>query len=74
MNVTVVIKVELLHFQLKFTFLTKKAQYLSLLAHFYTIVTRDPVFCINYTTRIWFRRISEFLPTLPYKYDHCALY
>ena len=73
MNATVVIKVALLHFLLKFTFLPRKAQFLCLLTHFYTILTRNPVFCISYTTTIWFRRISEFLPTLPYKYDHCGV-
>ena len=54
-------------------FYFKNVQFLRFITHFCTILTREHTFCISNNPMIRFRRISEFLPTLPYKYDHCGL-
>ena len=72
-NATVVIKIELLQILLNVLFLLKKVLFFSFLAHFCTISKREHMFYINYTKKIKSRRKSEFLPTLPMKYDHCGL-
>ena len=43
------------------------------LSHFCTILRWKTIFCSSYITIKGFRRKSEFLPTLPIDYDHCAL-
>ena len=47
--------------------------FLRFLAHLCAILTREHTFWINNARTIRFRRVSEFLPTLPYKYDHCVM-
>ena len=56
-----------------FIFNPQKVQFFSLLTHFCTILTWKLVICIVCAIKINFRIRSEFLPTLPIKYDHCAM-
>ena len=71
-NDTVLIKVELLHINLKLKFLLQISPISKLFNVFLSNFDQGTFFCTKYNTIIRFRRRLEFLPTLPMKYDHCA--
>ena len=72
-NASVVIKVELLHTNLNLLFLLQICLISQLFNVFLSDFDQGTYFCTNYNTTIRFRRQLEFLPTLPMKYDHCAV-